>query len=72
MHLATRVPLTMRVPDVKLGSRHVLVETSDLFATLCETVGLEEPKTMPGKSFGSIHKDPFASFRWAAMELGSP
>jgi len=67
MHLATRVPLIIRGPGVKAGVSKALVETSDLFPTLCEMAGLQSPSMVQGKSFKSILGDPSASFREAAF-----
>ena len=66
MHLATRVPLIIRGPGVEAGVSHAIVETSDLFPTLCEMAGVETPATVQGKSFTSLLGDPSASFRDAA------
>ncbi len=66
MHLATRVPLIVRAPGKKSGSTTSLVETSDLFPTLCTLAGLTTPKSVQGKEFTRILDDPKASLREAA------
>lgn len=67
MHLATRVPLILRVPGNAAGKTEALVETSDLFSTLCELAGLEVPDTVQGKSFASVLDDPESPFRDAVF-----
>lgn len=66
MHLATRVPLIIRRPSGETGVTQALVETSDLFPTLCELAGIEIPNTVQGKSFKPLLNDLSASFREVA------
>jgi iduronate 2-sulfatase len=63
MHLATRVPLIVRVPGKAGGSSESLVETSDLFPTLCGLAGLAVPNTVQGRSFGELFDSPDQPFR---------
>jgi arylsulfatase A-like enzyme len=60
---STRVPLTLRVPGHAAGATTALVESSDIFPTLCELAGLEIPETVQGKSFASLIRNPEAGFR---------
>jgi arylsulfatase A-like enzyme len=63
MHLATRVPIIVKVPWKSAGTSTALVETSDLFPTLCELAGLAVPDTVQGKSFVRVLDDPAQSHR---------
>lgn len=66
MHLAIRVPLIVKVPGKNAGSTSALVETSDLFPTLCALAGLKTPETVQGRDFSSILDNPQKVFREAA------
>lgn len=66
MHLATRVPLIVKMPGVKAGSTTSIVETSDIFPTLCTLAGLEIPKTVQGRSFNQLLDHPERPFREVA------
>jgi len=63
MHLATRVPLIVKVPQKKAGKTESLVETSDLFPTLCGLAGITVPKTVQGRSFEALLDYPDKPFR---------
>jgi len=63
MHLATRVPLIVKVPQKKAGKTESLVETSDLFPTLCSFAGIAVPKTVQGRSFEALLDNPDKPFR---------
>jgi iduronate 2-sulfatase len=65
MHLSTRVPLIIRVPGKKTGVSQSLVETSDIFPTLCTLAGIDVPRTVQGKSFETVLDHPAQSFRKA-------
>jgi iduronate 2-sulfatase len=65
---ATRIPLLMVGPGIRRGSHTTaLVETVDIFPTLCELAGLPPPTSVPqpmdGRSLGSILRDPRATVR---------
>ncbi len=66
MHLATHVPLIMRVPGMEPGATSALVESSDIFPTLCELAGIPVPATVHGQSFTKLLRQPEATFREAA------
>jgi len=66
MHLSTRVPLIISVPDKKAGTTAAIVETSDIFPTLCALAGLEVPETVQGRSFAELFDRPGQPFREAA------
>lgn len=66
MHLATRVPLILYLPGRNLTHTSALVETTDLFPTLCELAGIPVPETVQGRSLIPILENPEASIREAA------
>ncbi|WP_158279899.1 sulfatase [Coraliomargarita sinensis] len=66
MHLSTRVPLILSLPNKQLTSTSALVESSDLFPTLCELAGVAIPDTVQGKSLVPLLKNPGQNFREAA------
>jgi len=66
MHLSTRVPLILSLPGKQLSSTSALVETSDLFPTLCELAGVPIPETVQGKSLVSLLENPHREFRDSA------
>ncbi len=67
MHLSTRVPLIIRVPGKSTGKTEALVETTDLFSTLCDLAGLEIPNTVQGRSFVQLFDQPEQPFREEAF-----
>ncbi|MEX1115052.1 MAG: sulfatase [Akkermansiaceae bacterium] len=66
MHLSTRVPLIVKVPRKKSGTTTSLVETSDLFPTLCTLAGIGIPETVQGRSFSELLDHPDRPFREVA------
>lgn len=72
MHLATRVPLLIKVPGKKGGATQALVETGDIFPTLCALTGVEIPKTVQGRSFAAILDQPAQPFRKAVYSRFGP
>jgi iduronate 2-sulfatase len=66
MHLSTRVPLIVRVPGRQGGSSAALVETSDIFPTLCSLAGIAVPATVQGRSFEVLLDRPGEPFREVA------
>ena len=58
--VCTRIPMLMRLPGSGTGGRTVssLVETIDLFPSLCDLCGLAVPEDMEGKSFLPVLRDP--------------
>ncbi len=63
MRLSLRVPLIIRVPDSQTGVTDALVESSDLFPTLCKLAGIPIPETVQGKSFDALFEQPEQPFR---------
>jgi arylsulfatase A-like enzyme len=66
MHLATRVPLIVRVPGKRAGVSSSLVETADLFPSLCALAGIASPATVQGRDFTALLDDPKKPFHEAA------
>ncbi len=66
MHLAIRVPLIVRVPGKKPGVSSSLVETTDLFPSLCALAGIATPATVQGRDFTALLDDPNKKFHEAA------
>jgi arylsulfatase A-like enzyme len=66
MHLAIRVPLLVRVPGKKPGVTTSLVETSDIFPTLCALAGIQVPPSVQGRDFTGLLDKPKSPFREAA------
>lgn len=54
MHKSTNVPLIVKVPGLEGSKSSSLVETIDIFPTLCELAGLLKPAQLQGKSFKGI------------------
>lgn len=56
---ATRSPLLIFAPDFPAGGKtESMVESVDIFPTLCELAGLPVPRQLEGKSLVPILKDP--------------
>lgn len=58
--IATRVPLMIRTPDMKLRgvTTDALVELVDIYPTLCELSGVPLPEHLEGRSFAPLLKEP--------------
>lgn len=64
LHNALQVPLIIKVPGVTSGKHtKALVETVDVFPTLCELAKVEIPASVMGISFKGVLKDPTIDFR---------
>lgn len=56
---AGRIPFMVLVPGLKPGvAGHTMVESVDLYPTLCELAGLPAPKELDGISFAPALRDP--------------
>jgi arylsulfatase A-like enzyme len=66
LHLATRVPLIVKVPGKNAGNTTAIVESSDIFPTLCALAGIEIPASVQGRSFAELFDHPQEPFREAA------
>ena len=62
-----QIPLIVRAPEIQGQRRPQLIETIDLYPSLCELTGLPSPKHLEGQSFASLMKDPEATWKSAAM-----
>ena len=63
-----RIPLIVRVPGIPGGRRSSrLIETIDLYPTLCELVGIEAPGHVEGRSFAPLLRDPDGPWKSAAI-----
>jgi len=66
MHLSVRVPLFIKVPNKLAGKTEALVETIDVFPTLCSLAGISVPETVQGKDFSTLLENPNQPFREVA------
>ncbi len=63
-----RIPLLIRGPGVDGGERRRgLIETIDLYPTLCELSGIDAPDHLAGRSFAALMKDPDAEWKSEAI-----
>ena len=70
LHNALRVPLIVRLPKSfteqatsKDKQTSALVESVDLYPTICDLAGIDAPETLQGKSFRMLFKKPTSEFR---------
>lgn len=67
---ATRIPLIIAGPGVNTGvAADSLVETVDIYPTLCEVAGLPVPEGIDGQSFKSVLEDPSTVVRESAVQV---
>ncbi len=63
-----QIPLIVRAPGVHGGQRRSgLVESIDLYPSLCELAGLKSPRHLQGRSFVTLMKDADAAWKSAAV-----
>ncbi len=63
-----QIPLIVRAPGIDGGQRRSrLIETIDLYPTLCELAGLPLPKHLQGQSLVPLLRDPDAAWKTAAV-----
>jgi len=63
-----QIPLIVRAPGFKGGQRREgLIETIDLYPSLCELAGLPLPDHLQGRSFVNLMKNPQAEWKAAAV-----
>ena len=74
LHNALRVPLIIRAPgfDGAGQGTAAIVETLDLFPTLCDLAGLTAPSTVQGISFRPLFAQPDGRFRDNAFSRYGP
>ena len=64
-----RIPLIVRAPGIRGGERRSgLIESIDLYPTLCELAGLKKPDHLQGNSFVGLMKD--ADAKWKSTAVG--
>lgn len=64
-----QIPLIVRAPGVDGGQRRSgLVESIDLYPSLCELAGLPLPEHLQGRSFATLMKD--AETEWKSAAVG--
>lgn len=69
LHDAIRIPLLIRLPttesnaDTKGQRTAAMVESVDLYPTLCELAGLDTPAAVQGRSFVPLFRNPQDTFR---------
>jgi len=67
---AARIPLVIAAPGLAEGdATEALVESVDLYPTLCELAGIETPQNLDGASLAPVLRDPTASVRQAATHV---
>jgi iduronate 2-sulfatase len=67
---ATRIPFLIAVPlGVSGTATKSLIETVDIYPTLCELAGLPIPTGLDGQSFSKVIKDPYAITREAITHV---
>jgi iduronate 2-sulfatase len=67
---ATRIPFLIAVPTGASGTAtKSLIETVDIYPTLCELTGLPIPTGLDGQSFAKVIQDPYAITREAITHV---
>jgi iduronate 2-sulfatase len=63
-----QIPLIVRAPGIKRGQRRSgLIESIDLYPSLCELAELPFPGHLQGRSFVTLMKSPEAEWKSAAV-----
>ncbi|MCP4173167.1 MAG: sulfatase [Fuerstiella sp.] len=63
-----QIPLIVRAPGMRSGQRRSgLVESIDVYPTLCELAGLKFPDHLQGHSFAGLMNDPQIKWKTAAI-----
>jgi iduronate 2-sulfatase len=69
--IATRVPMMISTPDMPETSRgkttEALVELIDIYPTLCDLAGIDQPSHLEGHSFVPLLTDPNRKWKTAAF-----
>ncbi len=69
--IATRVPMIIWTPNMPANSRgastKALVELVDMYPTLCDLAGLEQPPYLEGTSFAPLLENPDRAWKTAAF-----
>ncbi len=63
-----QIPLIVSAPGIKGGQRRSgLIESIDLYPSLCELAGLSLPEHLQGRSFAPLMQNPQADWKMAAV-----
>ena len=66
MHHSTRIPLIVKVPGIEAARSKAMIESIDIFPTLCSLVKVPWPSQVQGRSFKKILSSPDSRFRYYA------
>lgn len=67
---ATRIPLVVSAPGLaSAAAAPALVETVDIYPTLCDLAGLPAPSGLDGRSFASVVKSPSAATKEVVIQV---
>jgi iduronate 2-sulfatase len=67
---ATRIPLVVSAPGLaSAAAAPALVETVDIYPTLCDLAGLPAPSGLDGRSFASVMKSPSAATKEVVIQV---
>lgn len=66
---AAHIPLLVATPGGKQGNSKALVETVDVFPTLCELAGVATPGGLNGRSFAPVLRDLSATTKGAIFHV---
>ena len=67
---ATRIPVVVSAPGkAKNASSQALIESVDIYPTLCELSGIGSPSGLDGKSFAKVLEDPSLGHRDHAIQV---
>lgn len=67
---AARIPLLVAAPAAPAGAHSAsLIETVDIFPTLCELAGVPQPSGLDGRSFAATVRDPAAATKDHAIHV---
>ena len=63
LHNAIRIPFILKIPGKTKGEKtDAMIQSIDIFPTLCELANLEIPETVHGKSFKAVMENPELTF----------
>ncbi|MEM9445661.1 MAG: sulfatase-like hydrolase/transferase [Verrucomicrobiota bacterium] len=63
LYHSTRIPLIFKGPGVASGTANGMIESVDIFPTLCDLAGIAKPSQLHGKSFTSVSTNPAVNIR---------
>lgn len=65
--LDTQIPLVVHVPEMPAGRTEAIVESTDIYPTLCSLCELPTPHDLDGESFAKVLEHPELEARRAAL-----